>query len=282
MKTLSLGYSPCPNDTFLFYPLVHGLVDTDGFAFKERLEDVETLNRLALEGVPDVCKVSCHAFGLLRESYVLLRAGGAMGRGCGPLVVAREPLALEELRHKKIAVPGRHTTALLLLRLLTHPGEIVCLPFHEIMGAVARGTVDAGLVIHESRFTYPSQGLHQVVDLGVWWEGLTGLPLPLGGIAARRSLGPSALAVIDRLVRASVRYARSHPDESAGYVRSHSQEMSDEVCASHIGLYVNDFSLDPGREGELALKTLLSMAERRGLIPPATVDCYLPPTLTND
>lgn len=277
MLTLTLGYSPCPNDTFLFYPLVHGLVDTDGFAFSERLEDVETLNRLAMEGVPDVCKVSCHAFAHLRENYVLLRSGGAMGRGCGPLVVAREPMTPGDLKNRRIAVPGRYTTALLLLNLLQpDPGEIVCLPFHRIMDAVARGSVDAGLIIHESRFTYPSYGLQLVIDLGVWWEGRTGLPLPLGGIAARRSLGPAALSTLDRIVRSSVLYARSHPDESAGYVRSHSREMSDEVCASHIGLYVNDFSLDPGREGEQALETLLSLAERQGLIPAATGNSYLP------
>jgi 1,4-dihydroxy-6-naphthoate synthase len=277
VKTLTLGFSPCPNDTFLFYPLVHGLVDTDGFAFKERLEDVETLNHLALEGVPDVCKVSCHAFAFLREHYVLLRSGGAMGRGCGPLVVSREPVTPEDLRQKRIAAPGRYTTALLLFNLLqVNPGEIVLLPFHEIMDAVARRTVDAGLVIHESRFTYPSYGLHQVIDLGIWWGGLTGLPLPLGGIAARRSLGTPVLSALDRIVRSSVRYARSHPEESARYVRSHSREMSDEVCASHISLYVNDFSLDPGREGEQALETLLSLAERRGLIPGSTTDSYLP------
>lgn len=277
MKNLTLGYSPCPNDTFLFYPLVHGLVDTGGYAFHERLEDVETLNRLALDGVPDICKVSCHAFAFLRDNYVLLRSGGAMGRGCGPLVVSREPLQPEDLRRKRIAVPGRHTTALLLLNLMqTDPVETVVLPFHEIMDAVARGSVDAGLVIHESRFTYAGYGLHKVVDLGVWWEERTGLPLPLGGIAARRNLGEPTLSALDRIVHSSVRYALSHPDESACYVRSHSQEMSDEVCASHIGLYVNDFSLDPGSEGELALETLLSLAERLDLVPRSTANCYLP------
>jgi len=252
-------------------------VDTGGFRFSERLDDVETLNRLALDGALDVCKVSFHAFAFIREHYVLLRSGGAMGRGCGPLVLSRNRMEPEDLRHKRIAVPGRYTTALLLLNLFeAKPREIVCLPFHEIMDAVAEGRVDAGVVIHESRFTFTSYGLHQVMDLGVWWENRTGLPLPLGGIAAKRSLGLSALPVINGIVSSSVEYARSHPAESASYVLSHSREMSDEVCASHIGLYVNDFSLDPGSEGEKAAETLLAMGERLGLLPRTTTNIYLP------
>jgi 1,4-dihydroxy-6-naphthoate synthase len=276
-RALSLGYSPCPNDTFLFYPLVHGLVDTGGFRFSERLDDVESLNRLALEGALDVCKVSFHAFAFLREHYVLLRSGGAMGKGCGPLVLSRNRREPEDLRHMRIAVPGRHTTALLLLNLFEpEPGEIVYLPFHEIMDAVAEGRVDAGVVIHESRFTYPAYGLHQMLDLGVWWENRTGLPLPLGGIAARRTLGPSVLSAVNRAIRSSVEYACAHPDESIPYVRAHSQEMSEEVCASHIGLYVSDFSLDPGSEGEKAAETLIMMGERLGLLPRLTTNVYLP------
>ena len=276
MRSLSLGYSPCPNDTFLFYPLVHGLVDTGEFRFSERLDDVETLNRLALDGALDVCKVSFHAFAFIREHYVLLRSGGAMGRGCGPLVLSRNRMEPEELRHMRIAVPGRLTTAQLLLNLFVPaPREIVSLPFHEIMDAIAQGRVDAGVVIHESRFTYPAYGLHQVMDLGVWWESRTGLPLPLGGIAARRTLGSSALSAVNGIVRSSVAYARSHPDESLSYVRAHSQEMNEEVCASHIGLYVNDFSLDPGSEGEKAAQTLFAMGERLGLLPRLTTNTYL-------
>lgn len=268
MQTLTLGFSPCPNDTYIFHALVHGLVDTGGLAFQEQLEDVETLNRLALEGALDVSKVSCHALGFLRDKYVLLRSGGALGRGCGPLVVTRDAPSMKTLRGKPIAVPGRYTTAALLLRLFDPSLDtLVMLPFHEIMGAVARGEVAAGVIIHESRFTYPEYGLTRLLDLGEWWEGETGCPIPLGGIVARRSLGRDAVAAIDRALAASVAHARANPGAADGYIRAHSQEMSDEVCAAHINLYVNDFSLRLGTEGEAAVATLLQRAEAAGVIP---------------
>jgi len=266
--SLTLGFSPCPNDTFMFYPLVHGLVDTAGLSFRERLEDVETLNRLALAGELDVTKVSYHALGHIRDRYALLRSGSALGRGCGPLLVARNDLDPADLRGRKIAVPGQYTTALLLLRLLDPRLEdFIVLPFNEIMDAVLAGQADAGLIIHESRFTYQEAGLRKLVDLGEWWEGETGLPIPLGGIVARRSLGAETIAVIERALRSGVVYARSHPAESAGYIREHAQEMSDEVCAAHIGLYVNDFSAELGAEGERAIAELLRRAENSGIIP---------------
>ena len=268
---LTLGFSPCPNDTFMFYPLVHGLVDTAGLTFRERLEDVETLNRLALAGELDVTKVSYHALGHIREQYALLRSGSALGRGCGPLLVAREVIDPADLRGRRIAVPGQYTTALLLLRLLDPKlDSFIVMPFNEIMDAVLTGQADAGLVIHESRFTYQDLGLHRLVDLGEWWEGETGLPIPLGGIVARRSLGAETIAVIERALRAGVAYARSHPAEAAGYIREHAQEISDEVCAAHIGLYVNDFSAKLGDEGERAIAELLHRAEKSGIIPPST------------
>ena len=276
MRLLSLGYSPCPNDTFIFYPLTHARIDTGGLRFRVRMEDVETLNRLADTSALDVCKVSWHAYALLRDRYVMLRAGGAMGRGCGPLVVSRDLREPADLRGRRVAVPGSSTTALLLLRMFDREiKEIVCLPFHEIMDAVEQGTVDAGVVIHESRFTYQSRGLLKVVDLGEWWERSTGLPLPLGGIAARRSLGPGILAQVNGIIRSSVDYARSHLAESAHYVRLHSREMNEDVCAAHIGLYVNDFSLDPGREGEEAAAALFSEGERLGLLPKFATNIFL-------
>lgn len=278
METLTLGYSPCPNDTFLFYPLVHGSIPCNSFRFNERLEDVETLNRLALEGALDICKVSYHAYAHLRERYILLRAGGAMGRGCGPLVVAKKRLAPADLKGKRIAVPGQYTTACLLLQLFEPKhGELIFLPFDNIMSAVSAGQVDAGLIIHESRFTYQSYGLHKILDLGEWWEMSTGLPLPLGGIAAKRSLGPASLATLSSLVRSSVEYARSHPSETLSYVRAHSQEMSEEVCAAHIALYVNDYSLDPGPEGEMAAERLFSLGEQLGLFPRSSTTLFVPP-----
>lgn len=265
---LTLGFSPCPNDTFMFYPLVHGLVDTAGLSFRERLEDVETLNQLALQGELDVSKVSYHALGHIRDQYALLRSGSALGRGCGPLLVAREDIAPADLRGKLIAIPGRYTTAKLLLRLLDPTLEnFLVTPFNEVMDAVTSGVADAGLIIHESRFTYQGFGLHKLVDLGEWWEVETGLPIPLGGIVAKRSLGADTIAVIERALRAGVMYAHNNPAAAAHYIREHSQEMSAEVCAAHIKLYVNDFSADLGEEGERAIAELLRRAEMAGIIP---------------
>jgi 1,4-dihydroxy-6-naphthoate synthase len=272
---VTLGFSPCPNDTFMFYPLVHGLVDTAGLTFRERLEDVETLNQLALAGVLDVTKVSYHALGHIRERYALLRSGSALGRGCGPLLVARKEINPANLRSRRIAVPGLYTTALLLLRLLDPLlDNFVVMPFNEIMDAVLTGTVDAGLIIHESRFTYQAAGLHKLVDLGEWWEGETGLPIPLGGIVAKRSLGSETIAVVERALRNGVAYARNNPAEAAGYIREHAQEMSDEVCAAHIGLYVNDFSAELGEEGERAIAELLRRAETSGIIPASDISLF--------
>lgn len=268
MKELSLGFSPCPNDTFMFYPLVHGLVDTGGLGFKERLEDVETLNRLALDGALDVSKVSYHALGHIRDEYALLRSGSALGRGCGPLLVANDELDPAELHGKTIAVPGRYTTALLLLRLFDpRLVNFLVMPFHEIMDAVLRGDVDAGLIIHESRFTYQGYGLHKLVDLGEWWEAETGLPIPLGGIVARRSLGDEHIRAIERALRDGVAYSRQHPAQAAHYIREHAQEISEEVCAAHIGLYVNDFSVELGDEGIKAIQCLMQRAEEAGIVP---------------
>ena len=265
---LTLGFSPCPNDTFMFYPLVHGLIETGGLAYRERLEDVETLNQLARAGELDVSKVSYHALGHIRNEYALLRSGSALGRGCGPLLVASKKGDPRALRGRTIAVPGRYTTALLLLRLFDPALDtFIIMPFNEIMDAVLSGSVDAGLIIHESRFTYHGFGLHKLLDLGEWWEGETGLPLPLGGIVARRSLGAATIAAVERALTAGVEYARTHPDEAARYIGEHAQEMSSEVCAAHIGLYVNDFSADLGDEGVRAITYLLQRAEQAGIIP---------------
>ncbi len=267
---LTLGYSPCPNDTFIFYALVHGKVSVDGATFNERLEDVETLNELALQGALDLTKISYHALGHLRRDYALLRSGGALGRGCGPLVVARETVSMSGLRGKRIAIPGRLTTANLLLQLHGQGFEdVLVLPFHQIMGAVARGESDAGVIIHESRFTFRKYGLVEVLDLGQWWEQDTGLPIPLGGILARRSLGTELIGRIDAALRASVEYAFAHPEEPKSYIKRHSQELADLVIEQHIGLYVNDFSIDLGTEGVQAVETLLARAEARGIIPPS-------------
>jgi len=275
-KNLSLGYSPCPNDTFIFFGMIHGHIDTAGLTFQERLEDVETLNLLALQGALDLTKISYHALGHLRRDYLLLRSGGALGRGCGPLVVAPQAVSMEQLRGRRIAIPGRLTTANLLLQLYGEGFEqVVILPFHRIMDAVREGTVDAGVIIHESRFTYQQYGLSQVLDLGAWWEEHTGKPIPLGGILARRDLGVDTISKVDRALRSSVEFAFANPECPRQYIKAHAQELQDEVIDSHIKLYVNDFSIDLGDEGLAAVNTLLHKAEERGLIPP----CDLPLTL---
>jgi 1,4-dihydroxy-6-naphthoate synthase len=237
-------------------------VEADGLRFRERLEDVETLNRLAAEGLLDVTKASYGAVPYLLDEYVLLRSGGALGRGCGPLLVTRPGATLEQLQGGRIAIPGRRTTANLLLRLwrpeLPPGAEMV---YSEIMPAVVRGEADAGLIIHESRFTYASHRLVRMVDLGEWWEGETGLPIPLGGILARRSLGEATIRHIESAVRRSVEYAFAHPHRSLPYIRAHAQEMDEAVMREHIGLYVNDFSVDLGDEGERAVAELLRRAE---------------------
>ncbi|KIH77693.1 1,4-dihydroxy-6-naphthoate synthase [Geoalkalibacter ferrihydriticus] len=274
-RSLSLGYSPCPNDTFIFYALVHGRVSLPGIAVEERLEDVETLNQLARAGLLHLTKISYHALGHLREGYALLRAGGALGRGCGPLVVARSALDMGHLQGKTIAIPGRLTTANLLLQLHgSGYDNLVIMPFDRIMAAVAEGRVDAGVIIHESRFTYADHGLTAIEDLGAWWERETGLPIPLGGILARRDLGSDLIRQVDSSVRRSLEYAYAHPQEPRDYIRRHAQELADKVIDSHIGLYVNDFSLDLGKEGEEAVRELLSRAEHRGLIPPCSLPLF--------
>ena len=273
MRTLTLGYSPCPNDTFIFYGLTHGQVALPEIEFSEQLEDVETLNRLAIAGKLDLTKISYHALGHLRQNYSLLRSGGALGRGCGPLLVASQPTDMAQLRGKKIAIPGQLTTANLLLQLYDEGYDnLLILPFHEIMAAVTSGQADAGVIIHESRFTYQQHGLHQVLDLGQWWEEDTGCPIPLGGILAKRSLGTRLIRQIDSALRHSVEYAFANPQQPQDYIKQHAQELEADVIRSHINLYVNDFSIDLGDEGVRAVETLFARAEARGIIP----TCDLP------
>ncbi len=274
LKTaLTLGYSPCPNDTLIFYALAHGRVGA-GFEWRVRLDDVEALNRSALRREIDLVKVSYHAYGHLADSYVMLASGGALGHGVGPLIVTRDPL--EDLSGRRVATPGGLTTAQLLLRLSQPPEiELVQLRYDTIMAAVAKGQVDAGLIIHESRFTYPHFGLHKHLDLGEWWEGATGRPLPLGGIAARRSLGRPLLEELQGVVRESLEYGLSNRAEAEPYIAEHAQELSPEVRQRHIDLYVNEFSLELGPGGREACQALLGLAARSGLIPPLREELFL-------
>ncbi len=275
MKPLSLGYSPCPNDTFIFYALVHGKLP-DAPPVDELLEDIETLNGLALKGQLDATKISFHALAHLRDRYCLLHAGGALGRGCGPLVVSRTPVAPGDLNASRVAIPGELTTAALLLRLFAPDlHDRVVVPFHDIMSAVQRGDADAGVIIHESRFTYPDYGLHRVLDLGEWWESTTGHPIPLGGILARRDLGKDTAASLDRSLRESVEYAHANPEAVRGYIRSHAQEMDEGVMQQHIDLYVNEYTLDYGPDGEAAIHDLMTRAADAGIVPRSTTSLYM-------
>ena len=274
-RRLSLGYSPCPNDTFIFYALVHGRLP-QAPPFEEVLEDIESLNSMAAREELDVVKVSFHALGHFLDRYSLLRSGGALGRGCGPLVVAAKEMDPGELASATIAIPGRLTTAALLLRLfLPETGELVEIPFDRIMGAVADGEVAAGVIIHESRFTFAEYGLHKVVDLGEWWEESTGHPIPLGGIAARRALGPELVARIESNLRESLKYAYANPDDVRGYVAQHAQEMEMEVMDAHIDLYVNDYTVDYGRDGEAAIADLMGRARAAGIVPSVDFPLFL-------
>jgi 1,4-dihydroxy-6-naphthoate synthase len=256
VRPLTFGFSPCPNDTFAFHALVHGLVDTP-LDVRPVLLDIEDLNRRALGGAFDVTKLSVGAFAEVGDRYRLMRSGAALGRGVGPLVVARTPQSLVDVARGRVAIPGRTTTAFRLLRLAAPTlADVVELRYDRILGAVEEGQVDAGLIIHESRFTYADHGLAKVVDLGDWWEGETGLPVPLAGICARRDLDEGTVGELERAIRASVQHGFDHPEESRSYVRAHSQEMSDAVCDAHIRLYVNAHSLDIGPEGMAAIERL--------------------------
>jgi 1,4-dihydroxy-6-naphthoate synthase len=270
-RILTLGFSPCPNDTFIFHALVNGLVKAPGLSFEERLMDVEQLNQHAMMAAFDVTKVSFHLYGHIRNNYALLPSGAALGRGCGPLLVSKKDVTVSSLCSKPVALPGRYTTAALLLRLFAPQLEnLVYMPFDRIMPAVASGEVSAGVIIHESRFTFREHGLCQLVDLGEWWEADSGCPIPLGGIVTKKSLGSEMIATLGTLIAGSIAHARANPEAPREYIRAHSQEMSDEVCDAHIGLYVNDFSLDLGDEGRRAVTVLMERGEKAGLLPTRT------------
>lgn len=266
---LRLGISPCPNDTYIFSALIQGRVamPADLGPLETHYADVEELNALAREGALDVTKLSVAAVADILDEYVILNAGGALGRGYGPLLVAPRATSPEELREAEIAVPGGRTTANLLLSL--HGGfagprrELI---FNEIMPALVGGTFAAGVIIHESRFTYADHGLSLVLDLGAWWEETTGAPIPLGVIAARRSLGKERIRRIDALIRASLENANADPEPGKPFIRSHAQEMDETVLARHIAAFVNEFSLDLGEEGRFAVERLVAKAaELRGI-----------------
>jgi 1,4-dihydroxy-6-naphthoate synthase len=275
VQPLQIAYSPCPNDTFVFDAVAHGRVP-GAPALDVTFADIDITNGMAERGEFDVLKVSYAVLPYVLGEYALLPCGGALGRGCGPLVLTREAGA--DLTGRTVAVPSEKSTAYLLFRLWaadTIPGgvgEIVVMPFHEIMPAVRDGKVDAGLVIHEARFTYQNYGLHKLADMGEHWEDTTGLPIPLGAIIAKRSLGTERLTDLADAIRTSVQAAWADPEVSRPYVMEHAQEMDPAVADQHIGLYVNEFTADLGEDGYAAIRGLLTRAAAEGLVPPLGPD----------
>jgi 1,4-dihydroxy-6-naphthoate synthase len=276
--TLSLAFSPCPNDCFMFDAIVHRRIDLEGLEFDVTLADIEALNRSAFAAAVDVSKLSFHAYAYCADRYVLLDAGSALGRNCGPLLISKRPIRPEEAAEGglRIAIPGEYTTANFLCGLAfpraTHKTPVL---FSDIEAAVVDGRFDAGVIIHENRFTYESRGLRKIVDLGEFWESETGAPIPLGGIVIRRSLPDHVKAAMNRVMRRSVEYAFAHPDASLPYVRAHAQEMSEEVMYRHIDLYVNEYSIDLGPDGRRAIDVLFERARSSGIIPAVTSDLFL-------
>ncbi len=264
---LTLGFSPCPNDTYIFDALVHQKVDTEGLEFDYFMADVEELNRRAFNEVPDITKVSFHAFLHLAGNYLLLDSGAALGFGVGPLVISMELHDFEELNGKKVAIPGRYTTANLLFSLaMKEPVIKKEMLFSDIENAVLTGETDAGVIIHEGRFTYASKGLHKLIDLGEFWEHLTGSPVPLGGIVVHKRVGNEVIAKIQRTLRRSVEFANLHNGRLSEFIRCNAQEMDESVMQKHINLYVNEFSVDLGSIGKSAVNLMFEYAIKAKLI----------------
>ncbi len=279
-QLIRVGHSPDPDDAFMFYALANDKIPTGNFRFVHELQDIETLNRRALKGELEVTAVSIHAYSQLLDKYALLPSGCSMGDRYGPMVVARRPMKIEELPGVKIAVPGTLTTAFLTLKLLFEsltsregtgglrpPLAYEVIPFDEIIPAVAAGKYDAGLIIHEGQLTFQNQGLHLVVDLGVWWQDRTGLPLPLGGNVVRKDLGAAAMKELSRLLKESIRYGLAHRREALEYALKYARDMDISLADRFVGMYVNDWTLDYGDRGRAAVRRLLDEGHRAGIIP---------------
>jgi 5,8-dihydroxy-2-naphthoate synthase len=275
---LTLGFSPCPNDCFMFDAMVHRRIDLEGLEFDVRMADIEALNAAAFAGQIDVTKLSFHAYAYCIGNYVLLDAGSALGRNCGPLLISKREIAQDEVARGglKIAIPGTYTTANFLLSLAfpraTGKSQLL---FSAIEGAVLDGTFDAGLIIHENRFTYAAKGLKKIIDLGEYWESETGAAIPLGGIVINRALSGDVQQRVNRIMRRSVEYAFANRTASLPFVRANAQEMSEDVMYQHIDLYVNDYSVDLGGEGRRAVEVLFDRAKSVGVIPPVAAGLFL-------
>ena len=266
-RNISLGFSSCPNDTFIFDAMIHNKIDTENLSFDLVIEDVEELNRRAFNSELDVTKISFNAYTHLVNKYVLLDSGAALGENCGPLIISKNKISMDDLQGKTIAIPGKNTTANLLMSLAfpkhTNKKELL---FSDIEQAVLSGDVDAGLIIHESRFTYEQKGLNKILDIGQYWENTTNTPTPLGGIIAKRELDNDLIHKINRVLKRSVEFAFNNPKSGFDFIRKHSQEMSEEVMYKHIALYVNHYSLDLGQDGKKAVEKLFAESLKAGFI----------------
>ena len=275
---LSLGFSPCPNDCFMFDAIVNRRIDLEGLEFSVRLADVEALNKAAFEGETDITKLSYHAFAYCTANYVLLDAGSALGRNCGPLLISKRQISKDEVAagRLRIAIPGVYTTANFLLGLaFPEARNKTPLLFSAIEPALLNDEFDAGLIIHENRFTYQAKGLKKIIDLGEFWDAATGAPIPLGGIVVRRGLPDAVKHAVNRVLRSSVEYAFAHREASLPFVREHAQEMSEDVMYRHIDLYVNEYSVDLGSEGRRAVQLLFERAQAAGIIAATSEPLFL-------
>ncbi|RYD80935.1 MAG: 1,4-dihydroxy-6-naphthoate synthase [Sphingobacteriales bacterium] len=273
---LTLGFSPCPNDTFIFDALIHHKIDTEGLEFEVYFDDVETLNQKALRGELDITKLSFHAFAYAANQYALLDAGSALGFGVGPLLISKKDFKGELNGDLKIGIPGKYTTANFLLGIAyPHLQNKEIMVFSEIESALLEDKVDLGLIIHENRFTYQDKGLNKIVDLGDFWEKLTGCAIPLGGIVINRNVDKEIQLKVNRLIRKSVEFAFANPKSCIEFIREHAQEMDEAVMYKHIELYVNKYSINLGEEGRKAIDTLFKLAQERNLIPALQQNLYI-------
>jgi 1,4-dihydroxy-6-naphthoate synthase len=269
VREITVAHSPDSDDAFMFYGLATNKVRVPGLRFTHKLCDIETLNRDAQRGVYDVTAISFHAYPYIQENYALMSCGGSVGDGYGPMVVSTRPFTQSEVKLKKIAVPGKLTTAYLALELFAPGVEVEVVPFDQIIPQILEGKYEAGLIIHEGQLTYDKSGLHRIVDLGKWWQKVTGLPLPLGGNAIRRSLGPETMASVTQALHDSIQYAIDHREEALAYAMQFARDLDTQLADKFVGMYVNERTLDYGDDGREAVRRLLDMGNKAGIIPRA-------------
>jgi 1,4-dihydroxy-6-naphthoate synthase len=276
MQPLTLAISPCPNDTFIFDALLHDKIDTEGIDFKLVYADVEQLNQAAFQQHYAITKLSYHAYAYASENYILLRSGSALGNQCGPILISKTELSSTKINTSRICIPGKYTTANLLFSLkypMAKNKEYIL--YSDIEKNVLNGSFDAGVIIHENRFTYEQKGLKKIIDLGEYWEDTYKVPIPLGGIAIKRTIDVEIQLAVERIIKRSIEFAFANPESSKAFVAEHAQEMSEEVCMQHIQLYVNKYSLELGFDGEYAVNTLYKTAQEHKIIPELTEPLFI-------